>query len=38
MFQDADKDVGWAIPSPDGRYIAFWEAGGSANAWVLQGF
>jgi Tol biopolymer transport system component/DNA-binding winged helix-turn-helix (wHTH) protein len=38
MFQDPDKDVGWAIPSPDGRYIAFWEAGGSANAWVLQGF
>lgn len=38
MFQDSDKDVGWAIPSPDGRYIAFWEAGGSANAWVLQGF
>jgi Tol biopolymer transport system component/DNA-binding winged helix-turn-helix (wHTH) protein len=38
MFQDSDKDVGWVIPSPDGRYIAFWEAGGSANAWVLQGF
>ena len=38
MFRDSDKDVGWVIPSPDGRYIAFWEAGGSANAWVLQGF
>jgi Tol biopolymer transport system component/DNA-binding winged helix-turn-helix (wHTH) protein len=38
LFQDSDKDVGWVIPSPDGRYIAFWEAGGSANAWVLQGF
>jgi Tol biopolymer transport system component/DNA-binding winged helix-turn-helix (wHTH) protein len=38
LFQDPDKDVGWAIPSPDGRRIAFWEAGGSSNAWVLKGF
>jgi Tol biopolymer transport system component/DNA-binding winged helix-turn-helix (wHTH) protein len=38
VFQDPDKDVGWAIPSSDGRHIAFWEAGGSSNAWVLKGF
>lgn len=38
VFQDPDKDVGWAIPSPDGRRIAFWEASGSANAWMLQEF
>ena len=38
LYQDPDKDVGWAIPSPDGRHIAFWEASGSANAWVLKGF
>jgi Tol biopolymer transport system component/DNA-binding winged helix-turn-helix (wHTH) protein len=38
MFQDADKDVGWAIPSPDGRRLAFWEASGSSNVWMLQGF
>lgn len=38
LFQDPDKDVGWAIPSPDGRHIAFWEAGGSSNAWLLTGF
>jgi Tol biopolymer transport system component/DNA-binding winged helix-turn-helix (wHTH) protein len=38
LFQDPDKDVGWAIPSADGRHIAFWEAGGSSNAWVLKGF
>ena len=38
LFQDPDKDVGWAIPSMDGRHIAFWEAGGSSNAWVLKGF
>jgi Tol biopolymer transport system component len=38
VFQDPDKDVGWAIPSADGRRIAFWEAGGSSNAWMLKGF
>jgi Tol biopolymer transport system component/DNA-binding winged helix-turn-helix (wHTH) protein len=38
MLEDADKDIGWAIPSPDGRRVALWEASGSANAWSLQGF
>jgi Tol biopolymer transport system component/DNA-binding winged helix-turn-helix (wHTH) protein len=38
LFEDMQKDVGWAIPSPDGRRIAFWEAGGSSNAWLLRGF
>ena len=38
VFQDSDKDVGWAIPSPDGRRIALWEAGRTSNAWLLQGF
>jgi Tol biopolymer transport system component len=38
LFQDPDKDVGWAIPSADGRHIAFWEAGGSSNAWMLKEF
>ena len=38
VFQDPDRDIGWAIPSPDGRHIAFWEAGGSSNAWVVKGF
>jgi Tol biopolymer transport system component/DNA-binding winged helix-turn-helix (wHTH) protein len=38
LFQDPDRDIGWAIPSPDGHRIAFWEAGGSSNAWVLNGF
>jgi hypothetical protein len=38
MLEDPDKDVGWAIPSPDGRRVALWEASGSANAWSLQGF
>ena len=38
LLRDAQKQIGWAIPSPDGRRIAFWEAGGSSNAWLLQGF
>jgi Tol biopolymer transport system component len=38
MLEDVDRDVGWAIPSPDGRRVALWEASGSANAWSLQGF
>jgi Tol biopolymer transport system component/DNA-binding winged helix-turn-helix (wHTH) protein len=38
LLQEMRKDVGWAIPSLDGRRIAFWEAGGSANAWLLEGF
>jgi hypothetical protein len=33
MLEDPDKDVGWAIPSPDGHRVAVWEATGSANAW-----
>jgi Tol biopolymer transport system component/DNA-binding winged helix-turn-helix (wHTH) protein len=38
LLQDAQKDIGWAIPSPDGRRIAYWETSGSSNAWLLQGF
>jgi len=38
LLRDPDRDMGWAIPSPDGRHIAFWEAGGTSNAWVLKGF
>src|SRR5438045_9055481 len=32
VLQDMQREVGWAIPSPDGRGIALWEAGGSSNA------
>jgi len=38
LLQNLQREVGWAIPSPDGRRIAFWEAGGSSNAWLLRGF
>ena len=38
MLQDAQQEMGWAIPSPDGQRIAIWQASGSANVWSLQGF
>lgn len=38
MLQDTQRAMGWAIPSPDGRRVAIWQAGGSSNVWSLQGF
>lgn len=30
--------IGWAIPAPDGKHLALWEAGGSSNVWLLERF
>jgi hypothetical protein len=30
--------IGWAIPSPDGKKLAFWESSGVSNVWMLKGF
>jgi Tol biopolymer transport system component len=30
--------MGWAIPSPDGKKLAFWESSGVSNVWMLKGF
>jgi Tol biopolymer transport system component len=38
MLEDAQKQMGWAIPAPDGRHVALWQASGNSNAWMLQGF
>jgi hypothetical protein len=38
MLQDNQRNMGWAIPSPDGQRIALWQASGSSNVWSLQGF
>ena len=38
MLQDTQRAMGWAIPSPDGRRVAIWQASGSSNVWSLQGF
>jgi len=38
VLEESEKDLGWAIPSPDGKHLAIWEASGSSNAWLLEGF
>jgi Tol biopolymer transport system component/DNA-binding winged helix-turn-helix (wHTH) protein len=38
VLQESERDLGWAIPSPDGRHVALWEASGSSNAWLLENF
>ena len=38
VLQEPEKALGWAIPSPDGRHLAIWEASGNSNAWLLEGF
>jgi Tol biopolymer transport system component/DNA-binding winged helix-turn-helix (wHTH) protein len=38
FLQEPEKDLGWAIPSPDGRRLAIWEASANSNAWLLEGF
>jgi DNA-binding winged helix-turn-helix (wHTH) protein/Tol biopolymer transport system component len=30
--------MGWAIPSQDGKKLAFWESTGASNVWMLKGF
>jgi hypothetical protein len=30
--------MGWAIPSQDGRKLAFWESTGASNVWMLESF
>jgi len=38
LLQEPEKQLGWAIPSADGRHLAIWVASGSSNAWLLEGF
>ncbi len=38
VLQESEKELGWAIPSPDGRHLAIWEASDSSNAWLLENF
>jgi DNA-binding winged helix-turn-helix (wHTH) protein/Tol biopolymer transport system component len=33
-----NNNVGWAIPSQDGKRLAIWEASGASNVWMLEGF
>jgi DNA-binding winged helix-turn-helix (wHTH) protein/Tol biopolymer transport system component len=36
VLEETSMTIGWAIPSPDGRHLALWEARGNSNVWLLQ--
>jgi DNA-binding winged helix-turn-helix (wHTH) protein/Tol biopolymer transport system component len=38
VLEEKNLRLGWAIPSPDGKRLALWEASGSANVWMLENF
>lgn len=38
VLEENKMMLGWAIPSPDGRRLAIWEASGSSNVWMLENF
>lgn len=37
-LQEPEMELGWAIPSPDGRHVALWKARDSSSAWLLESF
>ena len=36
MLRETKMNLGWAIPSPDGRKLALWMAEGSSNVWLVE--
>jgi len=38
VLQESEMRLGWAIPSPDSRHLAIWQAAESSNAWLLENF
>ena len=38
VWEQTKMSVGWAIPSPDGRYLALWQASSNANVWMVEHF
>ncbi len=38
VLEEDKMMLGWAIPSPDGRHLAIWEASESSNVWMLENF
>ena len=38
MWEQTKMTVGWAIPSPDGKYLAMWQASGNSNVWMIEKF
>jgi len=37
-LEETEIQLGWAIPSPDGRHVAIWKGELSSNVWLLEGF
>lgn len=37
-LQEKEMDLGWAIPSPNGREVAIWMSAASSNAYLLEDF
>jgi len=38
VWEQSKMEVGWAIPSPDGHYLALWQASGDSNVWMIENF
>ena len=38
FLEESEMELGWAIPSPDGRYHALWQASGNSNVWMIENF
>jgi Tol biopolymer transport system component/DNA-binding winged helix-turn-helix (wHTH) protein len=38
VWEQTKMEVGWAIPSPDGRYLALWQASGDSNVWMIENY
>jgi Tol biopolymer transport system component/DNA-binding winged helix-turn-helix (wHTH) protein len=38
MLEEKQMILGFAIPSPDGKKLAFWKASGGSNVWLVENF
>ena len=38
VWEQTKMYVGWAIPSPDGKYLALLQASGNSNVWMVENF
>lgn len=38
LLEQSKMFVGWAIPSPDSRSVALWQASGNSNVWMVENF
>ena len=38
VLEDVNMTIGWAIPAPNGRYLALWKARENSNVWMVERF